>query len=153
MVGLRDHKLSEKLQLDAGLTLEKALAQARQHEAVKAQQPILRGHKSESVDAVKTKPLRSNKRDKKSVTKTTSQQQLCKRCSRDNHPRDNCPARDAICHKCSVKGHWARVCLSKPKVNEVYFDSDDEDDQDSLVRSSRRTVSTQWRQSRGSPTF
>ena len=55
MVGLRDHKLSEKLQLDAELTLEKAQAQARQHEAVKAQQPVLRRRKSESVDAVKTK--------------------------------------------------------------------------------------------------
>ena len=129
VVGLRDHKLSEKLQLDAELTLEKALAKARQHEAVKAQQPVLRGHKSESVDVVKTKPQWSNKGDKKSVTKTTSQQQQCKQCGRDNHPRDNCPARDAVCHKCSVRGHWARVCLSKPKVNEVYFDSDDEGDQ------------------------
>ena len=43
VVGLRDHKVSEKLQFDAELMLEKALAQVRQHEAVKAQQPILRG--------------------------------------------------------------------------------------------------------------
>ena len=117
VVGLRDHKLSEKLQLDAELTLEKALAKAKQHEAVRAQQPVLRGHKSESVDVVKIKPRRSNKGDKKSVTKTTSQQQQCKRCGRDNHPRDSCPTMDAFCHKCSVRGHWARVCLSKPKVN------------------------------------
>ena len=61
------------------------------------------------------------------MAKTPSQHQQCKRCGRDNHPRDNCPARDSICHKCSVKGHWAKVCLSKPKVNEVYFDSDDGD--------------------------
>ena len=53
MVGLRDHNVSEKLQLDAELTLEKALAQVRQHEAVKAKQPVLQGHKSESVDAEK----------------------------------------------------------------------------------------------------
>ena len=72
---ITDVKLSEKLQLDTELTMEKALAHARQHEAVKAQQPVLRGHKSESVDTVKTKPQWSNKRDKKSVTKTTSQQQ------------------------------------------------------------------------------
>jgi len=57
VVGLRDYKLSEKLQLDAELTLEKAITQARQHETVKKQQPMLRGkttvHCEESIDAVK----------------------------------------------------------------------------------------------------
>ena len=125
VVGLRDH-VSEKLQLDAELTLEKALALVSQHEAVKSKQPVLQGHKSESVDAVKTNP-KWLKRDKKSVAKAPSQHQQCKRCGRDNHPRDNCPARDSICHKCSVKGHWAKVCLSKPEVNDVYFDRDDGD--------------------------
>ena len=43
VVGLRDAKLSEKLQLDSELTLEKAVNQARQSEAVKKQQHILRG--------------------------------------------------------------------------------------------------------------
>lgn len=37
VVGLRDHRLSEKLQLDAELTLEKAVTQARQHKAVRSQ--------------------------------------------------------------------------------------------------------------------
>lgn len=55
VVGLRDHRLSEKLQLDAELTLEKATTQARQHETVKAQQSVVRGQKQESsMDAVKT---------------------------------------------------------------------------------------------------
>lgn len=34
-----------KLQLDVELTLEKALTQARQHERVKVQQPVVRGKK------------------------------------------------------------------------------------------------------------
>ena len=37
LVGLRDARLSEKLQLDADITLSKALAQACQYEAVKKQ--------------------------------------------------------------------------------------------------------------------
>ena len=93
MVGLRDHKVTKKLLFDAELMLKKHLAQARRHEAVKAQHPVLRGHKSESVDAVKTKP-QWLKRDKKSVAKTPSQHQQCKRCGRDNHPRENCRGRD-----------------------------------------------------------
>jgi len=47
VVGLRDAKLSEKLQLDSELTLDKAVTQARQTEAVQQQQPLLRGEGAE----------------------------------------------------------------------------------------------------------
>ena len=43
VVGLRDSKLSEKLQLDPESALEKAITQVRQAEIVKQQQPLLRG--------------------------------------------------------------------------------------------------------------
>ena len=43
VVGIRDDKLSEKMQLDPDLTLEKAISLARQSEAVKKQQPLIRG--------------------------------------------------------------------------------------------------------------
>ena len=43
VVGLRDAKLSENLQLDPDLTLEKAVTKARQAEAVKEQEPLVRG--------------------------------------------------------------------------------------------------------------
>ena len=43
VVGIRNAALSEKLQLDPGLTLEKAVTQVRQSEAIKQQQPLLRG--------------------------------------------------------------------------------------------------------------
>ena len=42
-MGLKDKKLSEKLQLDSKLTLEKAVTQTRQSETVKKQQDILQG--------------------------------------------------------------------------------------------------------------
>ena len=42
-MGLKDKKLSEKLQLNPKLTLEKAVTQARQSETVKKQQDILQG--------------------------------------------------------------------------------------------------------------
>jgi hypothetical protein len=42
VVGIRDDKLSEKMQLDPDLTLEKAISLARQSEAVKKQQPLIR---------------------------------------------------------------------------------------------------------------
>lgn len=26
------------------------------------------------------------------------------------HPRSECPAREAVCHKCQKKGHFGKVC-------------------------------------------
>ena len=43
VMGLCDASLSERLQLDADLTLEKAITAARQSEAVKKQQAVVRG--------------------------------------------------------------------------------------------------------------
>ena len=47
VVGIRSAKLSEKLQLDPKLTLETAVTQARQAEAVKLQQAVIRGEGAE----------------------------------------------------------------------------------------------------------
>ena len=66
VVGLLDAKLSEKLQLDPELTLPKAVNQARQSEAVKKQQTLMRNDFKEStgtnneVDAVKTEKFRKD---------------------------------------------------------------------------------------------
>ena len=46
VVGLCDASLSERLQMDAVLTLEKAITVARQSEAVKKQQAVVRGAES-----------------------------------------------------------------------------------------------------------
>jgi len=43
VVGIRNTALSERMQLQPDLNLEKAITQARQSEAVKEQQPLLRG--------------------------------------------------------------------------------------------------------------
>ena len=54
VVGIRDQKLSETLQLDAGLTLEKAETSVRQREAVREQKRELDGDKRDdlSMDAM-----------------------------------------------------------------------------------------------------
>lgn len=51
VVGLRDIKLSEKLQMDSKLTLKKAVDQARQSEAVKKQQTLLRSNFQQQASA------------------------------------------------------------------------------------------------------
>ena len=46
-MGLRDRKLSERVQLKADLTLDKAITVACQSESVRKQQSVIRGDKSE----------------------------------------------------------------------------------------------------------
>ena len=124
VVGLRDSKLSEKLQLDADLTLEKAITQARQSEAVKQQQSIVRqADMPATVEAVKGKKRQPN--SQKSAINQRYQRQpqqyqskSCTRCGKyPSHQKQNCPAREAKCNKCAKKGHYAKMCRSKVPNN------------------------------------
>ena len=63
VVGLCDESLSDKLQLDPNLTLKRAVDQARQKEAVRKQQAVVRCNPPEvttNVDAMRSKPKSSN---------------------------------------------------------------------------------------------
>ena len=51
MVGIKDKRLSEQLQLDSKLTLEKAITKTRQSETVKKQQTFLQETKSDPPPA------------------------------------------------------------------------------------------------------
>ena len=50
VVGLRDAALSEKLQLDSKLTLEKAVTKARQAKTVRQQQSVVRGDETKKPE-------------------------------------------------------------------------------------------------------
>ena len=133
VVGLKDKKLSEKLQLDSKLTLEKAVTQARQSETVKKQQDILQGTQpgppSANVDQILKKRGKGGKgKDQKDKPPKSSKlagktpETKCTICLGTAHSKQECPARDSKCNKCFKKGHWAKACKSqlKRKVEEVY---------------------------------
>ena len=115
VVGIRNSSLSEKLQLDVGLTLDKAITQVRQAEAIKQQQPLLRGKPDAPVGAVRRgkggpNRIKPNNRNNNSTTHKQGQQ-MCTRCGRcPSHNRAVCPARDQLCDKCGRKGHFKAVC-------------------------------------------
>ena len=127
VVGIRDTALSERLQLDAELTLEKAKKAIRQREAVQQQQSILIGTDRCNVDAVR--PINHHRRQRKrpesqyrasralnsngDKSKVKSQPKLCMRCGKEPHAYNKCPAKDATCRKCQRKGHYSSQCRSK----------------------------------------
>ena len=131
VVGLLDANLSMKLQMDPELTLDKAVTLARQSEAIKQQQKVVRGRVGSnppSVGAItRQQPHQGGDQPKKQThPKPTLPQATCTRCGRSPpHTRQQCPAREAICHKCAKKGHFQSVCKSSKKVAAVQAADDD----------------------------
>ena len=115
VVGIRDLRLSERLQMDANLTLDNAKKAVRQKEAVHKQTKSLQGDGSKQnpvvVDELKGSYVR-----KKTTSggKNPGNAQQCTRCGQEKHASaDKCPAQKATCHKCKRKGHYSSVCFSK----------------------------------------
>ena len=139
VVGLRDASLSEKLQLDATLTLEKAVAKAREAEAVRQQQSVVRGEEPKKpetpVGAVhrgtpntRRAPHAPRQRGEATARVRPPERRACYRCGNTPaHDRLRCPARDATCRKCGKRGHYQRVCKSV-QVGVVEEETDSEED-------------------------
>ena len=110
--------LSECLQMDAGLTLEKAKLLIRQHEAVQEHQVILnQTDKQSTVDHIHRKTSRrsstATRHPPTQAKDAQSQQAKCKRCGNKPHALSKCPVKEVVCHKCKRKGHYSSQCFSK----------------------------------------
>ncbi|UYV76882.1 K02A2.6-like, partial [Cordylochernes scorpioides] len=119
VVGVRDKALSERMQLDSELTLEKAVKMVRQQEAVRQQQVDLqRPSASQKVNQVKfnskkqsPKQQQQPSRKKEKSAKTRSR---CPKCGGFNHREGQaCRAEGQKCNLCSKTGHFANCCPDK----------------------------------------
>ena len=121
IVGLHDSSLSEKLQLEPELTLEKAVTSAHQGESVKK---IVRAEESSpNIDTMHSKQIQgeteeptANKPTLKQYRKANpvTDSNMCTRCGKCLHfGQQQCPARDATCRKCHRRGHFQVMCRTK----------------------------------------
>ena len=64
VIGIRDSKLSEELQLEADLTLDSCIMKVQQSESVKKQQDVVRGDRSDkiTIEEVKSRNQRQTRR-------------------------------------------------------------------------------------------
>ena len=121
VVGIKNNSLSEQLQMDADLTLEKAKKAIRQKEAVHGQQSVLNNDTTASpIDAVKSgssqgrsQPTAKQFRSPRRHSQPQQSTKHCTRCGKSPHSRDKCPAQESLCSKCHRKGHYSNQCMSK----------------------------------------
>ena len=76
----------------------------------------------------KQRPTRpkQQKSDKGEKTPKTT----CGWCGKaPSHEKQQCPAKDAVCHKCSKRGHFKKVCRSA-KVGELHLNTHSETEED-----------------------
>ena len=177
VVGILDSTLSEKLQLDPELTVEKAVTRARQSEAVKKQQATVRGRDQDEspIEVIKggrRQPRRHRqngcRKHKRRQTRRRSNQQsavlarihtdwqvspVVRGVEERSHGRAQCPAKDAVCHRCNKRGHYQTLCKTKLEtiklVEEEYEEYDEDDKQFLGIVKSDVMIINQWRSYRG----
>lgn len=113
VVGLRDAKLSEALQMDPQLTLATALAKARLKETVRQQQQSLRPEGLHSGSSPELQDQGANVDAVDHQRRPQRNRGRCLYCDGDGHPRSAWPAKTSKCHNCGNKGHFAKACLKK----------------------------------------
>lgn len=128
VVGILDAKMSEKMQLDPDLTLEKAVTQTRQSETAKQQQPTIRGADQETpIDAVNDTKKPFKPRHQYSGAKQPSKPTFCTRCGRSSyHEFQQCPARNVLCHRCNRRGHFQAHCKTSQTPGKVLTSEPDD---------------------------
>ncbi|XP_012941040.1 uncharacterized protein K02A2.6-like [Aplysia californica] len=135
VLGVLDNELSQRLQLEATLTLKSAIETARHFELVKGQVSSQRQlGAAVTVDTVRygqrgySSPAHPRGRGGRR-TGTHSQHRgshaspstfsNCSNCGR-GHVQNNCPARGKTCRKCGKRNHFATVCHSSSRnVNQI----------------------------------
>ena len=125
VVGIRDNALYERLQMNADLTLERAMKLIRQSEAVHEQQALLNGKEPKlepgNLDSLKSK---KHQNCKQTLRTRSNFGNLCGRCGKGPHSRNKCSAREATCHRCHKKGHCSSQCHTKMEASKCNISSE-----------------------------
>ena len=139
IIGMRDQKLSDQLQLNLKLTLESAITTIGQAEEIARQRADLHGNGLATVEEVchlnDKRDSRGNSSRSFGNQNQTFVEKKCWFCGNLFHDRSKCPARNSKCNNCGVQGHYSKVCRrgkqnqesgGRRRINEVAEDEDSE---------------------------
>nr|CAI5846562.1 unnamed protein product [Callosobruchus analis] len=110
--GVRNHKVRERLLQDDNLSLDKAVELCQVMESATAHSHMM-GQRTQAVpgySSVETVYNRSKSTNNKVVKN-------CKKCGKNEHSINKCPAYGKICSYCKNLNHFAAVCNKKKNAN------------------------------------
>ncbi|UYV75738.1 hypothetical protein LAZ67_13001174 [Cordylochernes scorpioides] len=122
VVGVKYLQLSEKLQLEPNLTLERAIQAACQDRMCEAttDYSLINNNTGCQCRPITTKKVQFYKWERDASKKSKFQKcskpekSGCIRCGASKfHPYKDCPAKEVKCHKCKKVRHFAKVCYNK----------------------------------------
>lgn len=129
VIGIRNARTSERLQLMSDLTMSKALEVARQSEVQAIEGKKIR---EEMTQYAEVNRIAENRRKQNSIGEKGREQNTCSRCGFAKHATtQKCPASSSRCRKCGNIGHWERTCRTKSgyKVNRVEEEGEEAGDE------------------------
>ena len=133
VIGIRDPRVSERMQLAADLKISKALEMARQAETQAKEGKRIR----EELTNLQLAEVNRIANRKKEYTSTDARRAReggrCGRCGLPKHTEgQKCPAISSRCRRCGRTGHWERACKTRPtsKVDRVEEREDEEEDEE-----------------------
>ncbi|KAF4531609.1 hypothetical protein B566_EDAN017854 [Ephemera danica] len=152
IAGMKDHRLSNELQLNDSVTVTKVCAKLRQKDQLRAEARVLQnavkpGTSSSTVDAVhksgkkwvKSKPHPKYSQGKAPVPTSHVQHRQqpsastghqCRRCGKSpRHGLFSCPARHERCTICNKIGHYKHLCFhahSQTNLREIQHNEEEE---------------------------
>ena len=118
--GLSSNNIRQRLLENKTLDLQTAFDQARTLDIAQKNSESYQFAIMPSTAATSS-PYIANTPTEETIQNTTAasiRTLKCFFCGYSSHPRSKCPAREAICGNCQKKGHYQKVCKSKPHKEE-----------------------------------
>lgn len=97
-------------------SLTQLMSQGKAYEAIEKQSEQMKNH-TEVVTRIENKPLQQAKHN----NRYQENSKKCKNCGNKwhNNGRQACPAANITCHFCNKQGHFAKVCITKQRQEQV----------------------------------
>ncbi|GFT01876.1 putative retrovirus-related pol polyprotein from transposon opus [Trichonephila clavipes] len=116
--GLKCPSIRLRLLENTSMTLDQAFEQARTLESAEVHAASYMGSSFPVQSAaMETEDFSEETVATSAASSSSSRSQKCFICGNDLHSRTLCPARDVTCRNSGKKGHYQRVCKSRPGRN------------------------------------